>query len=391
MKTKSITTLIFLITFCFSMVSAQEIQPNVVQEGRIWLLYTGPSGDIGYGTGKNFGAFFGTDTVIDGKTYKNVLYRRVFYWDNFDELPTYNWGFALREEGSKVYHYDYATKEERLLFDFSLKPGDTVETYTKLVVTSVGFTEGETPLRYIELHSISPEIRFDRWIERVGSEKSGIAWNYCWNCVGGYNKDFVCCKEKNDENPFFTAFTRYCMNAKYVTVKGQVSFVPLSNADSSTLWAVIDNPYYEEEEEKYTPKYTTLMRNSTPFAQKLVVDGVEYLAGDNVEITGWLSFDFGLSDLEILSIKKIDMAVQPSQKAELKLSPNPASETVTISAAGCSLQRVEILNANGRVLYAAALNNPDSFRYNVAWMPSGIYLVRVKTPCGVLTEKFSVK
>ena len=75
----------------------------------------------------------------------------------------------------------------------------------------------------------------------------------------------------------------------------------------------------------------------------------------------------------------------------LHLYPNPAKETVTLTATGCKLQRVEILDMNGRVLHAVTLNGTETFDYNVSQMSSGFYLARVKTSCGVLTEKFSVK
>ncbi|MCM1554017.1 MAG: T9SS type A sorting domain-containing protein [Bacteroides sp.] len=152
---------------------------------------------------------------------------------------------------------------------------------------------------------------------------------------------------------------------------------------------MIDNPV---EQEYDALKRMTLMRNSTPFADKLMVDGVEYRAGDEVEVTGWRSSEHIYSDLEILSIKKKGvLGVETTEKAELRIAPNPAGETVTLTTTGCSLQKVEILDVNGRVLYVATLNGTVSFRYNVSWMPSGIYLARVKTSCGVLTEKFSVR
>ena len=66
-------------------------------------------------------------------------------------------------------------------------------------------------------------------------------------------------------------------------------------------------------------------------------------------------------------------------------------KTITLRTTGCNLQKVEILDVNGRVLHAATLNGTETFDYNVSQMPSGIYLARVKTSCGVLTEKFSVK
>ncbi|MDE7101784.1 MAG: T9SS type A sorting domain-containing protein, partial [Bacteroidales bacterium] len=385
-----------------SVVSAQEITPNVVQEGRVWSLYKGMSmGEMLRFTGENPVLFFGADTLIDGKAYKNVLYRRVFHWENFDELPSYDWGCAMREEDSKVYHYDYETKEERLMFDFSLKPGDTVETYSKFVVTEAGVLAGDNHLHYIDLRDIERGCD-DRWIERIGSQTSGIFWNDCW-CCAGYMNRLACCKEKDDKGPFY--FGKYfseCLSAEYATFMGEIAFFSdppssqtyLPNSDTSTLWAVIDNL---KEQEYDALKRMTLMRNSTPFAQKLVVDGVEYFAGDKVEVIGWRSSDMksgGGTDsyLEIHSIKKKDnVGVEISEKAELRVSPNPAKETITLTAMGCKLQKVEILDVNGRVLYAATLNCTETFDYNVSQMPSGFYLARVKTPCGVLTEKFSVK
>ncbi len=398
MKTKSLITVILLSLCGIGGISAQDIKPNIVQEGRQWSHYRGMSmGEMLRFTGENLIMFFGADTSIDGKTYKNVRYRQVFHWDNFDELPSYDWGCALREEGAKVYYYDYAKQEERLMFDFSLNPGDTVETYSKFVVTEVGVTESEELLHYIDLRDISEHAGGidDRWIEKVGSQTCGIFWNDCWGCVGYWN-NLACCKEKDKEEPFVMGkYFSACLSTEYATFTGKIAFVSnppssqiyLPNADSSTLWAVIDN---SGEQEYDALKRMTLMRNSTPFAQKLVVDGVEYSAGDQVEITGWISSGYEFSDLEILSIRKKNTGVETSEEAELRILPNPAHETITVTATGCDIQKVEILDVNGRILYAATVN-AASFRYNVSWMPSGIYLARVKTPCGLLTEKFSVR
>ena len=379
-------TLFLLSIGGFLTLSAQEIKPNIVQEGRLWSFYQAPAGGIAESfrlTGKNTVMFFGTDTLIDGKTYKNVLYRRVFYWDNFDELPVYNFGCALREDGAKVYYYDYEKQEERLMFDFSLKPGDTVETYSKFVVTSVGVTEGEMPLRYIDLKDAEGWCT-DRWIEKVGSQEKGLFWETCWCCLGAF-RDLACCKEDKDSEPFFRSMQ--CLSAEYTTVTGIISFAP-ANTDSSMLYAVIDNP---DEQEYDALKRMTLMRNSTPFAQRLVVDGKEYFAGDKVEITGWRSSDLGFSDLEIVSIRKENTSVETVQKAGLILSPNPATETIRLTARGCNIQKVEILDANGKVLYATAVNETSSFLYDVSRLSSGLYCARVKTTCGVFTEKFTVK
>ena len=86
-----------------------------------------------------------------------------------------------------------------------------------------------------------------------------------------------------------------------------------------------------------------------------------------------------------------DCEFHTDQQFAVSVFPNPAKETITLRATGCNLQKVEILDVNGRVLHAATVNGTETFDYNVSQMPSGIYLARVKTSCGVLTEKFSVK
>ena len=106
---------------------------------------------------------------------------------------------------------------------------------------------------------------------------------------------------------------------------------------------------------------------------------------------GKLNLVEGKETTFIIHKEEDDAGLEPSQNAELKLFPNPASETITLSTTGCALQKVEILDVNGRVLYTATLNGTASFDYNVSQMPSGIYFARVKTSCGVLTEKFSVR
>ncbi|MDE7073378.1 MAG: T9SS type A sorting domain-containing protein [Bacteroidales bacterium] len=340
-------------------------------------------------TGENLVFFLGADTVIDGKSYKDVLYKKVLYWDNFDLLPVQRRGTALREEDQKLYHYDYDLKTERVLCDFSLQPGDMIDTYNRFRVISTGdtvFYEGGKSHRYIkiedrDIHSI------DFWVEEIGSLSLGIEWG-CLNCPGS-DDVLLCCRKGNET--LYEKTENCLLMADEKTFSGKIVFVEnpptdISSADCSRF------PVLQTEERQYV-----LMRNGVRCLCEVVIDDETYRDGDNVTVQGvasvYMRHGGGAidSELEVKTIKKDKVSVQPSQKAGLKLSPNPASETVTISAAGCSLQRVEILDVNGRVLYAAALNNPDSFRYNVAWMPSGIYLVRVKTPCGILTEKFSVK
>ncbi|MCM1041408.1 MAG: T9SS type A sorting domain-containing protein [Bacteroides sp.] len=394
MKAKSIITTLILSVSGVLTVFAQEVKPNVVQEGRLWSFNRNVGGlnpEEYQPTGENIVSFFGKDTVIDGNTYKNVLYKKVLYWDNFDLLPVRHRGTALREENQKLYLYDYATKMERVMCDFSLKPGDTIDAYEEFRVVATGdtvFFEGGKKHKYIKLEVRSETSIEDFWVEGIGSLSVGIEWDGCWNCPGS-NDALLCCRD-GDRN-LYEKTEKCLLNVDEATFEGKIDFVGESPEDVPEgepvlpcLWPVL-----QTEKDRYF-----LMKNGV-YDCDLVVDGIRYEAGDEVEIRGIASIyrRNGLqSDLEILSIKKKgNVGVETTEKAELRIFPNPAGETVTLTATGCNLQKVEILDMNGRVLYAATLDNQTSFRYNVSWMSSGIYFARVKTPCGVLTEKFSVR
>ena len=394
MKAKLLTTIPILGISCVLTVFAQAIQPNVVQEGLQWSFNDNVSGldpALGQLTGENLLLFLGSDTVIDGKTYKDVLYKKVLYWDNFDVLPVQRRGTALREENQKFYHYNYALKTERVLCDFSLRPGDTIDTYYhSFRVAKIGDTllhEGGRPHRYVKVEDRDDPRFIDFWVEEIGSLSLGIEWG-CLGCPG--SKDVLLCCRKGEETLYRK--TEDCLlNAEEKTFSGKIVFVEnpptdVSSADCSRF------PVLQTEEWQYV-----LMRNGVRCLCEVAIDGETYQDGDNVTVQGvasvYMRHGGGAidSELEVRTIKKRGMPVESFQKSELKLTPNPATETITLTATGCELQKVEILDVNGRVLYAATLNGTTSFDHKVSQMPSGLYLARVKTSCGVLTEKFSVK
>ena len=129
-----------------------------------------------------------------GKTYMK-MYRREGYSAVADDER------LLREENRKVYIFDPDLQKEFLLFDYSLKAGDTYETYSydeqKMVsykVVSVrNFTEGPESIRYDydeERDSMITQRRYLRkwtvcrtddnsiqktWIESVGSLEGPLA------------------------------------------------------------------------------------------------------------------------------------------------------------------------------------------------------------------------
>ncbi len=132
------------------------------------------------------------EVVKDGKTYMKM------YRSEDDMTVVYDAGL-LREEDRKVYFFDSDTQKEYLMFDYSLKAGDTYETYSydeqKMVsykVLSVGdYTEGPEVIHYTqEADSMRAEYRYLRkwtvcraddnslqktWIEGVGSLEGPLA------------------------------------------------------------------------------------------------------------------------------------------------------------------------------------------------------------------------
>lgn len=72
----------------------------------------------------------------------------------------------------------------------------------------------------------------------------------------------------------------------------------------------------------------------------------------------------------------------------LTVYPNPASDYVTISH-DMPIQRVEIRNAEGRVVYLENINNQD-ITIQTSHYPAGIYLMSIHTQSGVITRKLVV-
>ena len=345
--------------------------------------------------------FEAKNTVIGSYSYCNVLWREE--GDYTKQAPA---GYALREDSDRVYVYDYGTGKEHVFFDFSLKENDILavdwieETETRknpvFRVLAVGDTITGTlglELHYLKVYDTVHQVT-DMWLTRVGSVSHGIAWRRDFAldtietvlCVRGKyiygnqeyktcfisksEPEYVSCKEKLIlvPEPFIYSARPDCPCTAMAIQWGELTPILVVN----TRWA----------------------RNGNP----LEFQGVEYREGDSIEVEGYVSIRSDLDGL-IYSVIELEgtppvqdpVPVEKRQKSELKLSPNPAKETITLRATGCNLQKVETLDVNGRILHSAALNGTASFDYNVSQMPSGIYLARVKTSCGVLTEKFAVK
>jgi hypothetical protein len=72
---------------------------------------------------------------------------------------------------------------------------------------------------------------------------------------------------------------------------------------------------------------------------------------------------------------------------EARMFPNPATDNVTIEAAG--MNRITVINAVGQVVYDAEIDNVRT-QFNVASFEAGVYMVRINTENGIATKRLSI-
>lgn len=113
-------TLLFIVCVLASItISAQKDYVPFVEMGKQWHVVRTIQG-----ARNHFDQYMmNEEVVLNGKTYMKMSRTED------DKAEIYNEGL-LREENRKVYFYDTDMQEEFLLFDYSLKEGDTYETYS---------------------------------------------------------------------------------------------------------------------------------------------------------------------------------------------------------------------------------------------------------------------
>jgi len=72
---------------------------------------------------------------------------------------------------------------------------------------------------------------------------------------------------------------------------------------------------------------------------------------------------------------------------EARMFPNPATDNVTIEAAG--MNRITVINAVGQVVYDAEIDNVRT-QFNVASFEAGVYMVRINTESGIATKRLTI-
>ena len=76
------------------------------------------------------------------------------------------------------------------------------------------------------------------------------------------------------------------------------------------------------------------------------------------------------------------------QNSKLEVYPNPATATVTVTAAGIAGQALlQVVDMSGRTVAAFNISHPSSV-IDVSQLPAGTYFVRVVSGAGILVSKF---
>lgn len=172
---------------------AQDYTPFQLENAE-WIMFF-PYAIIGPGDGgevwKNNTR---SDTLINGKIYKNLTETKVCFWlpDVMGD-PSYHTVDdteyligAIREEGRIVYFFDYEENEEIVLYDFNYGVGDTVwytaDDYTAILSE---YTLPDGRIKYEVINSNADCYPCDlSWITQGSGSSYGLFGSY----IGGYTR-----------------------------------------------------------------------------------------------------------------------------------------------------------------------------------------------------------
>ena len=175
--------LLFMACVLASLTMSAQEDPNdyrpFVEDGKVWHVDYSITNSSHY---SDQYILTNNEVVKNGKTYISMS------WNSNNEAEIYD-AVLLREENHKVYIFDENKQEERLIFDYSLKAGDTFEAFSYDVrkmmsykVLSVGdYTEGPLITRYDYDENGDSVIEHQRYLRkwtvcRVGDESYQKTW-----------------------------------------------------------------------------------------------------------------------------------------------------------------------------------------------------------------------
>lgn len=125
--------------------------------------------------------------------------------------------------------------------------------------------------------------------------------------------------------------------------------------------------------------------------EEVTVDLSEYAGKEVYLAIQCVSEDAFIFMLDDIIVSKPVSSVAENAVAMLSLYPNPATEMIVISSGGSAIEKVDIYNAAGALVYSSPASDSSNFRYNVSSLDAGIYFAKVETSDGAKVIRFIVK
>lgn len=146
------------------------------------------------------------DTMINNKIYTK------YYYVYYDTVRDYRGAYRVIEDSCRVYYFDEDQYYEKLVYDFSMLPGDTVYNGHTLICIDTSTLVLNNGIKHYTLTIFEPLSNcYQTWVEGMGS--LGIPlYEPLWGCAHTFETAFnLTCyffKQEHlylwDENPFFS-------------------------------------------------------------------------------------------------------------------------------------------------------------------------------------------
>lgn len=117
----------------------------------------------------------------------------------------------------------------------------------------------------------------------------------------------------------------------------------------------------------------------------------DFLSGvSEVTITLTVQNDDGCSDTFSYTTDAVYVGITEIEKGEVVVYPNPASDIINVKSDD-SIQRIDILDSMGRVVYSANQSGGSMANLDVSQFSNGMYQVRVTTASQMTTQRIVIR
>ena len=141
-----------------------------IEDGKVWKVGDYDSGNpvklVEY-------YYFDGDTIIDGKTCKQMMRQRYVSpdypdYDYYSNIPLLNYVGAWYEENKQVYEYDATSKQFELMYDFSANANDTLLIDNQRYIIGPRETGGLKGFKGVYRDVVNHMAWKSTWLEGVG-------------------------------------------------------------------------------------------------------------------------------------------------------------------------------------------------------------------------------